>query len=165
MPYGKSQPNNCYSSRQKASTGRFLLCEPPYLHQFFSVLLSDKQGDFFMFCMWGDLTPTGFGGRATGNEKLCQSTKLRERLKLRFCQASCNGCFGCLTASHSLTTAIALGKKRPQDVFCSVSPLTSTSFLVPCLVIGRAIFLLLINRACRQYVFVKPVYAKRLLVD
>ena len=42
--------------------------------------------------------------------------------QLRFGQASCNGCFSCLTASHSLTTAIALGKKRPLDVFCSASP-------------------------------------------
>ena len=42
--------------------------------------------------------------------------------QLRFGQASCNGCFSCLTASYSLTTAIALGKKRPPDVFCSASP-------------------------------------------
>ena len=38
-----------------------------------------------------------------------------------FGQASCSGCFGCLTASHNPTTAIALGKKRPPDVFYPAS--------------------------------------------
>ena len=64
----------------------------------------------------------------TGADKLTATTgsSKKQFAGAFFCdkpgQASCNGCFGCLTASYSLTTAIALGKKRPPDVFCSASP-------------------------------------------
>ena len=61
------------------------------------------------------------GSHPYGVRSCCVRLALCAR-QLRYGQASCNGCFGCLTASHSLTTAIALGKKRPPDVFCSASP-------------------------------------------
>ena len=48
--------------RQKQFTGLFLLRQAPLTSaSFFSALLILSRAIFFMFCMWGDLTPAGFG--------------------------------------------------------------------------------------------------------